>query len=108
MSGELKRRRRGRRGRRGRSGRPASQGAPAQAAAENGNGNSGPAENPIPIEAIVADDHDPVLELLPEQPEAEGLAPPVEAIEVEAELDEPEPNRAQKRRLKNAGPERMI
>jgi len=104
----LKRRRRGRRGRRGRSGRPATAGAPGQTTAENGNGAARLEENPIPIEVISPDDHDPVLELLPEESEAEGSAPPAESIEVEAELDEPEPNRGQKRRLRNAGPERTI
>jgi len=107
MSGELKRRRRrGRRGRRGRGAKSPAQGAEARGTRENGNG--GAVEEPIPIEAISDDESDPVLELLAADDSAVGEAGPVESIEIEAELDEPEPSRAQKRRLRNAGPERTI
>jgi ribonuclease G len=96
MSGELKRRRRrGRRGRRGRGGRPVAQ-------------DAGSADQPIPIEAEPLEEHDTVLELLPEIEESDAAPAAVELVEVEAELDEQEPSRAQKRRLRNAGPERTI
>jgi ribonuclease G len=107
MPGELKRRRRrGRRGRRGRGGPLPIPGAPATATHENGDGESN--DQPIPIEAAPLDEHDPILELLPETSEQDPARAPVEMVEVEAELDEPEPSRAQKRRLRNAGPERTI
>ncbi|MBI3447840.1 MAG: Rne/Rng family ribonuclease [Acidobacteria bacterium] len=99
-----RRRRRGRRGGRGRGGKsPAgtSQKAP-------GNGENGTEEQPIPIEALEPDDSTPVLELLPEPAEGDEGIEPRPVVEVEAELDEPEPSRSQKRRLKSAGPERTI
>jgi len=101
-----RRRRRGRRGRRGRGGPVPTRGAGAPTTPENGGGDS--VDQPIPIEAAPLDEHDPILELLPEISEEDPARAPVEVVEVEAELDEPEPSRAQKRRLKNAGPERMI
>ncbi len=105
MPGELKKRRR--RGRRSRHRHGGRQAAPRAAAAEGAGGGAGGASGgPIPIEEAGEDEAPPVLELLPE---AEGtLAEAVESVEVEAELDEPELTSTQRRRLKRAGPERMI
>jgi ribonuclease G len=120
MSRELKKRRR--RGRRGRRRAPAGaaphapgSGAGTAAAHAGGSpefedeeeaGESGEGGGPIPIEAAPPEDGEPVLELLADEAPAAEAAPAAAPVEVEAELVEAEPSRAERRR--RAGPEKMI
>ena len=103
MSRELnKRRRRGRRSRRRHGGRPEQQGA--TAAAQAPGAGTGSTEEPILIEEEPEEGQFPVLELLPE---GAGAPAPPASVEVEAELDEPDTTKKERRRQK-AGPEKMV
>jgi ribonuclease G len=64
-------------------------------------------EQPIPIEAALLDEAEPILELLPETETETAEAAPAAPVEVEAELDDADTARSDKRRQR-AGPERMI